>query len=198
MTLDEGSRVVVLTEKGGAGDALIRGLRERGVTVLELEPAPVTEQMAARLRDWLAAGPIQGIYWLAALDVEPPIEALTLAEWRELNRVRVKNLYAAMRVLYYAVGPVGTFLVAATRLGGLHGYGTVGASAPLQQVTFFSEKVTKTMPPFRHPAGALRYSQNGGAAEVASLRSAQTGCGSDPRFAPLLGGGRVAGPHPLS
>jgi NAD(P)-dependent dehydrogenase (short-subunit alcohol dehydrogenase family) len=56
---------------------------------------------------------------------------MSLDEWREANRVRVKNLYTAMRALYDSVAGPNTFLVSATRLGGLHGYGDAGATAPL-------------------------------------------------------------------
>ncbi|MCB0159567.1 MAG: SDR family NAD(P)-dependent oxidoreductase, partial [Caldilineaceae bacterium] len=80
---------------------------------------------------WLAGGPIHGVYWLPALDVEPAIEDLTLEEWRELNRIRVKNLYATTRTLYDSIAGPGAFLLAATRLGGMHGYGPDAATAPL-------------------------------------------------------------------
>ena len=56
---------------------------------------------------------------------------MDLDDWRELNRVRVKNLYTAMRALYDSVAGPSSFLVSATRLGGLHGYGDAGATAPL-------------------------------------------------------------------
>jgi len=45
--------------------------------------------------------------------------------------VRVKSLYATMRVLYDHIAAAGTFLVSATRLGGRHGYDEAGAVAPL-------------------------------------------------------------------
>ncbi len=63
--------------------------------------------------------------------MEPSLPELDLAQFRELNRVRVKNLYTTMRALYDAVAGPGKFLIAATRLGGLHGYGPVSAAAPL-------------------------------------------------------------------
>ena len=47
---------------------------------------------------------------------------MDLAAWHEALRVRVKSLYATMRVLYEQVAAPGTFLVSATRLGGQHGY----------------------------------------------------------------------------
>ena len=74
---------------------------------------------------------MQGVFWLPALDVEPAIADMDLAAFREANRRRVKNLHAAMRVLYDAVAAPGTFLVSATRMGGLHGQTPEGATAPL-------------------------------------------------------------------
>ena len=69
------------------------------------------------LKAWLATGPVHGVYWLPALDDEGAITDLNLATWHEALQVRVKSLYATMRILYeqIASGP-GTFLVSATRL----------------------------------------------------------------------------------
>jgi 3-oxoacyl-(acyl-carrier-protein) synthase/NAD(P)-dependent dehydrogenase (short-subunit alcohol dehydrogenase family) len=131
VTLDAGSRVAVMMDQGGVGKKLVEKLQKRGATVLTLEPGIATDTLDAQLKAWLAEGKIQGIFWLPALDVEQAIEEMTLKEWRELNRVRVKNLYTAMRALYDSVAGPNTFLVAATRLGGLHGYGPTGATAPL-------------------------------------------------------------------
>ena len=125
------SRVIVMLDEGETGQALVARLEARGVNVLTLQ-APVTaaavEQQAG---DWLAAGPVQGVYWLPALDVEPELEALDLAGWQAANQARSKNLYTLMRALYGAVNGANTFLVSATHLGGLHGYGSQGATAPL-------------------------------------------------------------------
>ncbi len=131
VTLGEGSRVVVMMDQGGVGKALVSRLQKRGVTVLPFEVAPATDAMVEQLQAWLAEGPIQGVYWLPALDVEPGIEEMELAAWREQNRIRVKNLFNAMRTLYTSVAGPGRFLISATRMGGLHGYGPTGASAPL-------------------------------------------------------------------
>ena len=83
------------------------------------------------LKDWLATGPVQGVYWLPALDHEGALLDMDLAGWREALRVRVKSLYATMRALYEQIAAPGTFLVSATRLGGQHGYDEAGAVAPL-------------------------------------------------------------------
>jgi NAD(P)-dependent dehydrogenase (short-subunit alcohol dehydrogenase family)/acyl carrier protein len=126
----EGARVVVMRDEGGASAALEALLAERGATALALEPGIDAGELTARLAEWLAQGPIAGAYWLAALDAEPALSELDLAGWREINRRRVKNLYATMRGLYDAAGGRGAFLVSATRMGGQHGYGASGAAAP--------------------------------------------------------------------
>ena len=131
VTLDGNTRVVVMMDRGGIGKALINRLEKRGVGTLVIEEPPSAGELEQRLKGWLAEGPIHGVYWLPALDVEPAIEDMDLATWRELNRIRVKNLYLTLRTLYDTLVGPGTFLVSATRLGGLHGYGPEGASAPL-------------------------------------------------------------------
>jgi malonyl CoA-acyl carrier protein transacylase/3-oxoacyl-(acyl-carrier-protein) synthase/acyl carrier protein/NAD(P)-dependent dehydrogenase (short-subunit alcohol dehydrogenase family) len=131
VSLGSGSRVAVMLDRGGVGKALVNRLEKLGAAALTLEPGIATDALEAQLKGWLAEGPIQGVYWLPALDVEAAIEEMSLEEWREANRLRVKNLYTAMRTLYDAVTGPNTFLVSATRLGGLHGYGAAGATAPL-------------------------------------------------------------------
>ena len=131
VALDGNTRVVVMMDRGGVGKALLNRLEKRGVGTLVFDEPPSAEALEQQLKGWLAEGPIHGVYWLPALDVEPAIEDMDLATWREHNRVRVKNLYLTLRTLYDTLVGPGTFLVSATRLGGLHGYGPEGASAPL-------------------------------------------------------------------
>ena len=131
VTLDENSRVIVMMDRGGVGRSLVSRLEKRGVQILAIDEALETDALDARVRAWLSEGAIQGVYWLAALDAEPNLEEMDLAEWRELNRARVKNLYTTMRALYESISGANTFLVSATRLGGLHGYEANGATAPL-------------------------------------------------------------------
>ncbi|MEZ4539853.1 MAG: SDR family NAD(P)-dependent oxidoreductase [Chloroflexota bacterium] len=131
VTLDGDSRVVVMLDRGGVGKALVSRLEKLGATALVIDEPPTTEALEAQLQSWLTGGPIQGVYWLTSLDVEPELGEMTLETWRENNRARVKNLYVTMRALYESVNKPGTFLVSATRLGGLHGYGPQGATAPM-------------------------------------------------------------------
>jgi NAD(P)-dependent dehydrogenase (short-subunit alcohol dehydrogenase family) len=129
VTLAAGTRVVVAGDRGGVSAALSERLAARGVEVLALQD-PGSPGTNATLADWISRGEIHGVYWLPALDAEPPLFQLDLAAFRELNRVRVKALYAAMRVLYGAIQAKGTFLVSATRMGGRFGQGRP-AEAPL-------------------------------------------------------------------
>jgi malonyl CoA-acyl carrier protein transacylase len=131
VTLGKGSRVLLAADRGGIGAALAGRLAKLGVEVLPLDEAPDAETLEGRIQGWAADGPIQGVFWLPALDTEPPIAELDLDGWREGLRVRVKLLYATMRALGEQVGGAGTFLVAATRLGGRLGYDAAGATAPM-------------------------------------------------------------------
>jgi malonyl CoA-acyl carrier protein transacylase len=131
VVLDDNSRVVVALDDGGVGKTLVKKLEKMHVAVLTLDAALPQAELETQLQTWLADGPIQGVYWLPALDVEAELLTMDLAAWREANRIRVKNLSITMRVLYDVVNMAGSFLVSATRLGGLHGYGPEGATAPL-------------------------------------------------------------------
>ena len=133
VTLDEGSRVIVMADEGGVAKALVRRLGSLGVSTMVIEPGCPADDLDSRLTAWLAEGPVQGLYWLAALDAEPALGELDLAGWHEALRRRVKNLYAVVRQLDRAgqLGARGTFLVAGTRMGGYHGYDDGGATAPL-------------------------------------------------------------------
>ena len=131
VSLERGRRVVVMADKGGVAEALAQRLQKAGVEVLRIENAPDAEALANRLKEFSAAGPVHGVYWLPALDHEPNLRDLDLATWHEAVRVRVKSLHGTMRALYEQIAQPGTFLVSATRLGGQHGYDEAGAVAPL-------------------------------------------------------------------
>jgi NAD(P)-dependent dehydrogenase (short-subunit alcohol dehydrogenase family) len=129
--LGAGSRVVVMPDKNDAAVALAGQLQKLGVEVLLIEGAPDADTLTSRLDNWLAAGPVQGVYWLPALDDEGSLDNMNLAAWREALRTRVKLFYTTMRILFEQIAAPGTFLVSATRLGGQHGYNATGATAPL-------------------------------------------------------------------
>ena len=120
-----------MADTGGVAGALVHCLHERGVETLLVDDAPSADDLVGRLVSWRESGPITGVYWLAALDDEGAHAALDADMWREGLRRRVKLLAGAMRELYDDIAAAGTFLVTATRLGGQHGYGPEGATAPM-------------------------------------------------------------------
>ncbi len=145
--LDSNSRVVVMLDEGGVGRSLLMRLDKLDVATLTLEGALDADEVRARLDAFSEKGAISGVYWLAALDAEDSVADLDLEGWREALRQRVKLLYETMRHLYDTVGDSGTFLIAATRLGGLHGYGPDGATAPMGGATVGFTKAFKREKP---------------------------------------------------
>ncbi len=129
--LANGARVVIMADRGGVAAALIAELESRGVEVLALEGTLESSAVGERLESWSHAGATQGVFWLAGLDVENPIAELSEDEWKQSIHSRAKLLYQTMRALYDEIAESGSFLVTATRMGGLHGFGPEGASAPL-------------------------------------------------------------------
>ena len=145
--LDSNSRVVVMPDRGGVAEALTKALRAMGVEVLQIDGAADADKLATLLKSWTAAGPVQGVYWLPALDHERDLRELDSAAWHEDVSVRVKSFYVTMRTLYEHVARTGTFLVTATRLGGHHGYDEAGALSPLGgAVTGFAKTYKRERP----------------------------------------------------
>ncbi|MGD9702702.1 MAG: SDR family NAD(P)-dependent oxidoreductase [Acidimicrobiia bacterium] len=137
------ARVVVMLDEGGVGDALVNKLDKAGATTLVLAPGVSTDDLVAQLEAWQREQRISGVYWLAALDDDGDLADYDLTRWREALRRRVKALYTTMRLLY-GTSP---FLVAATRLGGQHGYDEAGATNPLGgAVTGFAKSYKKERP----------------------------------------------------
>jgi acyl transferase domain-containing protein/NAD(P)-dependent dehydrogenase (short-subunit alcohol dehydrogenase family)/acyl carrier protein len=131
VTLGPGSRVVVMPDQGGVAEALNETLRGMGVEVLSVKRTTPADVLIQQVSNWMSEGSVQGVFWLPALDDEGRMRDMDLVAWREALRIRVKSLYATMRVLYEQVALSGTFLVTATRLGGQHGYDEPGATSPM-------------------------------------------------------------------
>jgi NAD(P)-dependent dehydrogenase (short-subunit alcohol dehydrogenase family) len=71
------------------------------------------------------------MFFLASLDPCPSLDEIDLVEFRKECRDRVLLLHGAVRGLYKSLALTGSFLVAATRMGGHHGYVPSGAQNPL-------------------------------------------------------------------
>ena len=127
VVLEKGMRVVVASDSGPVAKPLISRLKKRGLVVLELSPALSGSEVTTTIESWLLDGAIHGVYWLPALDPTAPLQDLNDQEWKQAVDLRVKRYYATMRALYQSMAQPGAFLVAATRLGGRHGYDPQGA-----------------------------------------------------------------------
>ncbi len=124
--LESGARVAVIPDAKGVAGELKKRLKKRGVQALILSDGPVDAQLTALL----AEGPIAGLFHLAALDAEPDLVSAEPSVAREVFDARVRRLYAAARALLPGLGHRESFLVAGTRLNGLHGFGEEPATAP--------------------------------------------------------------------
>ncbi len=131
VVLGSNSRVLIMSDNGGVAAVLACQLQEKGVEVLSISASSNTETFQSTLDLLLKDKPVQGVYWLPALDNEGQLSGMEIDNWHESLRVRVKSLYLTMRKLYDQVAAHGTFLVSATRLGGQHGYDETGAVAPM-------------------------------------------------------------------
>ena len=142
VTLERGSRIIVMPDHGGVAPVLVEQLTQRGAEVLLIEGAADTEALEAQIAGWASAGPIHGVYWLPALDDEGSLGKLDAAARVDALHLRVKLLAATMRVL-----PEPTFLVTGTRLGGRHGYDAGGATSVLGgAVTGFAKALARERP----------------------------------------------------
>ncbi|MGZ4173369.1 MAG: SDR family NAD(P)-dependent oxidoreductase, partial [Solirubrobacteraceae bacterium] len=160
VTIERGSRIALMPDGGGVADALSTRLTELGAEVLRFEGAPDTETLEALVAQWTAAGPIQGVYWLPALDDEGPVAQLDAAARRDALHVRVKLLAALMR----ALADEETFRISGTRLGGRHGYDAEGATSVLGgAVTGFTKALSRERP------GALVKAIDFGEADAGSV-----------------------------
>ncbi|HET8979037.1 MAG TPA: SDR family NAD(P)-dependent oxidoreductase [Solirubrobacteraceae bacterium] len=128
VTLTATSRILLMPDAGGAAAALTSALHNLGAEALTIEDAPDmdTDRLADRIAGWTQERPIDGVFWLAALDDEGDPAALDAAARRTALHTRVRLLAATMRAL-----PETAFLIAATRLGGRHGYDAAGATSVL-------------------------------------------------------------------
>ncbi len=147
VTLGLGSRVLIMSDNGGVAAFLAEQLGQCGVEALSIAGLPDTNAFLHSLDRVLEGKPVQGVYWLPALDSDGQLSGMNIDQWRYSLRVRVKLLYLTMRKLYEQVATPGTFLVSATRLGGQHGYDEHGAAVPMGgAVTGFTKAYKREHP----------------------------------------------------
>jgi NAD(P)-dependent dehydrogenase (short-subunit alcohol dehydrogenase family) len=137
------SRVLVVADRRGVGAELASLLRSRGVDVTEMIGVPGPEAALTQAADWARGGP-GGVYFLTALDPSPPLWEIEPEAWRELNQTQIRLLCSVTRSTYETLGAQGSFLISATRLGGVHGYDAEGATSPAGgAVTGFTKAIAR-------------------------------------------------------
>ena len=123
-------RVVVVADQGSVAATMEAVLRERSVAVLRIDDGSDGEATLARIRAWAGAEPVDGVFFLAALDAEPSIDTMTADEFRQRMNRTVRAYHRLARGLYEDLARAGTFVVAATRMGGTLGYGATPCASP--------------------------------------------------------------------
>jgi malonyl CoA-acyl carrier protein transacylase len=115
-SLNLDTRVVVVSAQDKTADTLARKLRSRKVQVFVLDVTKKDSQ--TKLDTWLADGTLHGLYFLTGLDVEAPLSKCSFETWQAEQEKRVFAL-ATLAKRFNSL----TFLMAATRMGGLLGTG---------------------------------------------------------------------------
>jgi malonyl CoA-acyl carrier protein transacylase len=118
--LNDNSRILIVKDTGKVAEALAKKLKARGVQTLIVAAA----EAASQTIEWNEKGAIQGVYFLPALDADPVWKNTDLHGWKSAIDQRAETLFALAKVL-----PEQTFVIAATRMGGLMGFS--GTSNPL-------------------------------------------------------------------
>ena len=108
----EGSRVVIVSDRGKVANALAKKLKIAGAQAL----LTGLSEVSGKLSEWIKDGSVAGVYFLPALDSDPKWETIQPGEWQIARSERLDALYHIARLL-----PESAFLIGATRMGGLHG-----------------------------------------------------------------------------
>ncbi len=110
--IDADSRIVIVKDNGKTADSLSKKLKALGSQVLVVDGTEAAEKAV----EWSEKGNVQGVYYLPGLESDPEWKKMDLKDWQSSIKIRVEVLFNLMKVL-----PEKTFLVTATRMGGLMG-----------------------------------------------------------------------------
>ena len=109
----ENSNIVVFTDNGSVGTALVKKLKARNSVVTQVK----STDASAKIGELAQTGNLSGVYFLPALDADPDWASAKGSDWAAARSERVDTLYHIARAL-----PETAFLICATRMGGLHGF----------------------------------------------------------------------------
>jgi acyl transferase domain-containing protein/NAD(P)-dependent dehydrogenase (short-subunit alcohol dehydrogenase family)/uncharacterized ubiquitin-like protein YukD len=131
--LDADSRVMVVEDQSGAAAELVKRLAAHKVQAVTIRAENV-QRLIASAENWLAGGPVSGVFYLTGLDPEPAFAEMDPQQWDALIDHRLVPLFELMKTL-----PEDCFLVTATRTGGFHGYDKRGAAASGAGISGFTK-----------------------------------------------------------
>ena len=114
------SRILIVKDSGKTADTLARKLKAKGAQVF----VTVGKEAISKAIEWTESGQIQGVYYLSGLDADPEWSDLDLTKWHTSIEEHVETLFTLMQTLQDK-----TFLITATRMGGL--MGLVNPSNPI-------------------------------------------------------------------
>ncbi|MHC1783772.1 MAG: SDR family NAD(P)-dependent oxidoreductase [Anaerolineaceae bacterium] len=109
----EGSRVLILTGRDKTAAALAKKLAALKAEVLLVNTGEPHESAL----EWIGKGPVLGMYCLTALDADPNWDGSREETWANALKEKLEPLFQLAKTL-----PANSFLVSATRMGGLHGF----------------------------------------------------------------------------
>ncbi|MCE1255042.1 MAG: SDR family NAD(P)-dependent oxidoreductase, partial [Anaerolineae bacterium] len=116
VTLDASSRVLLVAEPGKQLEALARKLRARKVLVFTLSTLDLLNASQESIKSLLPEGPLQGVYFLGDLTRQSSLVKTNFETWQ----LEINHRAGALYRLFHTLTDV-SFLVCATRLGGLFG-----------------------------------------------------------------------------
>jgi malonyl CoA-acyl carrier protein transacylase len=128
VALGASSRVVILSDNGAAGEELARSLAQQteGKAAVLLVKDVSGEDGVKMIQGFCADGHVSGVYDLTALDAEPELRLMDADGFLAEMEKRGIGLFSALKAI-----PGSPFVIGATRMGGVFGYETQGASAPM-------------------------------------------------------------------
>ena len=127
--LEPHAKVLVIPDRGGVATALTELLQKRHVEVTTLDDGTAPEEVLSKTAEWTKSGNAMGVYFLAGVDRSSNLPDLSPEAFREIDQHQIKRLCSVTRAFYDALDQKGTYLITATRMGGLHGYEPAGPSS---------------------------------------------------------------------
>ncbi|OJX38148.1 MAG: hypothetical protein BGO78_08965 [Chloroflexi bacterium 44-23] len=123
--INQDSRVIVFSDQQKIAPALQKKLKNLNAQVLLIK-SDSSAEIEQSIKSFAEDAPIDGIYFLATLAEEKPLQEMTGSDWQAALNSRFYNLISALRLL-----PQLSFLIVATRFDGLQGLSQAGSTSAM-------------------------------------------------------------------